>query len=133
MEVESKTQLSCKTVVGATLFPLPNWEKKPLEKVEAEISTGGTGLAIEIGQETVKLLTSTSVELGMMEPLELRIVQNSKDTIVSLAYEEALLGNGIVHSFILSKKTGFAVWTKSRSAFASVENPDAQAYYFECY
>jgi hypothetical protein len=132
-EIESKTQLSCRIVAGTALFPLPNLENKPLERIKAEIYTGGSGISIVIGQKTLKLLTSTSVEHGMMEPLELKIVQNNEDSIISLAYEEALLGNGIVHSFILSKKTGFAVWTKSNSAFLYVKNPDAFVSYLQCY
>jgi hypothetical protein len=131
-EIQNMTQLSCKTVAGATLFPLPNLEHNSLERVSAEIFTGGSGISIKINQKTLKLLTSTSVELGMMEPFEMTILQNNEDSIISMAYEEPPLGGGIVHSFILSKKTGFAVWTKSRSSFLYVKNPDGFVSYLQC-
>lgn len=136
MEVfEGKVELSCETKVGAVIFPKPNWEDKPLGEVEAEISTGGSKIAIEIGEKTVKFLTSTSVEVGMMEPAEFTILSNDDKSLVAVLYDDSagIAESKVIDSFILNKKSGFAVWTKSRDSFFISDNPDSQVYYLRCY
>lgn len=129
-----KTQLTCETTIGAALFPQPNWGKKPSEKVEASLSTGGSKIAIEMKEKTLNFLTSASVGVGVMEPYQLTILNDDNESLVALAYEKASgLSPHAVDSFILNKKSGFAVWAKSQSSIFSVDNPDGQVYYLHCY
>jgi len=135
MEAKGKIQLSCEIVVGTQLFPLPQWKDEGKNKVEASISTGGSRIAVEIGEKTIKFLTSTSVESGIIEPAEFTIVSNDDKSLVAVLYEGSagIAKSRIANSFILDKKSGLAVWTKSRDSFITDDIPDSQTYYLQCY
>lgn len=132
--VDNKNQLTCETSISTSIFAEPNFEKKSSREVKADISSDGSKIAIEIGEEYIQLLTSTTVEMGRMEPLKLEIINNNKDDIVALMYEQASLGNNIVHSFVLHKKTGFAIWSKSNSTMlADDDGPYNVVSYLACH
>jgi len=125
-------QLACETKAGVTLFPRQNYDKKTLETVDSEISGEGSKLAIEIGDKTLKLLTDTSVGIGVAEPAEMVIVRQNSDSVEAVYAENGLIDAGI-DTFVLNRKSGFAVWTKSKPSFFGNNAPDAQAYYLECH
>jgi hypothetical protein len=126
------TQLSCETKAGITLFPRQNYDNKNMETIDAEISGKGSKLAIGIGDTTLKLLTDTSVGIGTIEPAEMTIVRKTIDSVEAVYFGEGLIDAG-VDSFILNRKSGFAVWTKSKPSFFGNNAPDTQAYYLQCY
>lgn len=126
------SQLACETKAGMTLFPRQNYDNKIFETVDAEISGSGSKLAIEIGDKSLKLLTDTSVGVGIAEPAEMVIVRQNDDSVEAVDIESGLIDPGI-ETFILNRKSGFAVWTKSKPSFIGNNNPDTQAYYLECH
>lgn len=137
-ETKGTTQLSCETVAGASLFPQMKLDKEKddkLDKLEIALHTKGSNIAIEIGDKTVKFLTSTSVEGGLMEPAVFTILSNDAKSLVATIYEDSagITNSKIIDSFILSKDSGYAIWTKSRDIGLFSKNPDSQVYYLRCF
>jgi uncharacterized protein YlzI (FlbEa/FlbD family) len=129
---ENKTEFACSTKMGTTLFPDANLEKNSVEKVTGKLFTNDqTKMAIKINGKTLEMLTATAVEAGTTDPAKLIILRNTKDYIVAVDTQEILMDPG-AGTFILNKKTGYAVWTKSKPALLSQNMPDTQAYYMEC-
>lgn len=125
--------LGCATLLTTSIFPKQNFSNNIQREIVGEVTSNPSDIGIEITNETVRLLTSPSVGMGSIEPLILKILQDNNDAIVSLAYEEALLGNGITHSFTLNKTSGFAVWSKTNSVILSAEDgPYNVVSYLKC-
>lgn len=136
-ETKGTTQLSCETVAGASLFPQMKLDKEKdgkLDKLEIALHTKGSNIAIEIGDKTIKFLTSTSVEGGLMEPAVFTILSNDTKSLVATIYEDSvgITNSKIIDSFILNKESGYAIWTKSKDISFFSKNPDTQVYYLRC-
>lgn len=131
-ETTNTYSLSCSTELGAVMFPQVNYEENALEKVEAEIVTEGSNIALEVDGDTLKFMTATSVEVGQMDPAEFAIFRNDEEVLVALHYEKAAGTRSISDTFVLNKKTGFGVWTKSSTSFFGNDMPDGQVYYLRC-
>jgi hypothetical protein len=89
-------------------------------------------MAIEIDGKSLKMLTATSVEAGMTEPAVLVIIREDDKQITAIDLQSDISIDQGVGTFILNKKSGTAVWTKSKPSFFSTEVPEVQAYYMEC-
>lgn len=124
----------CETRLGAVLFPTFKSEKTDFEKVEAELVTGGSKIALEVEGDILNFLTSTSVEVGIIEPMEMTIFQNDQDYLVAVAYDPSatVFGTADVNIVMLNKNNGFATWSKSRTKSFVSDNPDSQVYYLTC-
>lgn len=131
-DLKNGKQFSCSTKMGTTLFPKQNLKKDVLETIDGALFTNDkTKMAIEIDGKVLKMLTATSVEVGINKPAEFSIVKENEDELVAVYLESDNLFSG-VDTFILHKKSGAAVWTKSSTSSLISKLPDAQAYYMEC-
>lgn len=131
-DLEDSTQFSCSIKIGTTLFPRQNLKKDALETIDGALFTNDkTKMAIEIDGKVLKMLTATSVGVGINKPAEFTIIKEDENNVVAVYPESDNLFPGI-DTFILHKKSGTAVWTKSSPGSLISKLPDAQAYYMEC-
>ena len=131
-DLTGNVQFSCTTKLGSSFFPRQNYKNHTTETVDGRIfSDSNTKLAIEIDNKTLKLITTTAVEAGMTKPAEFVILDENSESLVAVNTDKGLVDPGI-NTFILNKKTGMAVWTKSKPKFFSNQLPDVQSYYMEC-
>ncbi|MBU1000477.1 hypothetical protein KKE78_03735 [Patescibacteria group bacterium] len=132
-DLKDRTSFSCSTKMGAVFFPKPNYEKNTMETVDGELLTNDkTKMAIEIDGKELKMITATAVEAGMTEPARLNIVRENDSELVAVDLETDISIDQGIGTFILNKKSGTAVWTKSKPAFFTTTLPETQAYYMEC-
>lgn len=125
------SQLSCNTKVGAVLFPKALSTDKKKETVEVELVRGGSKITLEINDKEVKFLTNTSLETGSMEPAIFNKIEDSKDSLIAVNYQEGTITSSI-STLTLNKRTGLAVWNKSHPKSLFGDNPDGQTYYLQC-
>jgi hypothetical protein len=131
LDLRDGTEFSCSVKMGTILFPRQNLKKGVLETIDGALFTNDkTKMAIEIDGKVLKMLTATSVEVGVNKPAEFNIVRENEDELVAVYIESSLFPG--VDTFILHKKSGAAVWTKSSPGSLISKLPDAQAYYMEC-
>ena len=102
-----------------------------IKRLEATSDVGTDKLAIEIEGKTLKFMTQTSVESGQATAAAFQIIRNDKDVLAAVDYQSGALGSSF-SSFLLNKKTGYAVWTKSRPSFLVDGQADTQAHYLQC-
>jgi len=128
MKPVSETQFSCESLVSTFIHGGDN----ALEKgVYGELNKGTDKVAIEIEGEKLYFLTRASVEVGTAKGEPWNIVKNSTDRVVALY--NGLEGMGTdINIFILNKKNGIAVWSKTNSDLFGTENPGAQTFYLIC-
>lgn len=132
-DLKDRTSFSCSTKMGAAFFPRPNYEKNTMETVDGELFTNDkTKMAIEIDGKELKMITATAVEAGMTEPARLNIVRENDSELVAVDFETDIAIDKGIGTFILNKKTGTAVWTKSKPTFFTTTLPETQAHYMEC-
>ncbi|MEX2492726.1 MAG: hypothetical protein WD425_13295 [Nitrospirales bacterium] len=110
-------------------------------QVEAFSKEGTDNLAIKIKDKTMSLQTGASVKAGMAEPSEFVIVQNNEDTLLAFWFNSTETPNDTfnrldVHTFLLNKKSGLAIWTKSNSRpnmfIEERPIPEVQSYFLRC-
>lgn len=132
-DLKSQTQFGCSTKMGTTLFPRMNYKDHTFETVDGALFTNDkTKMAIQIEGKTLKMITATSVEAGMTDPAELVIIKENDKELIAVDLETDIAIDQGVGTFVLNKKSGLAVWTKSKPSFFTSELPEAQAYYMEC-
>lgn len=132
-EIHNGTSFGCSTKLGATLFPRPDYEDKVFKNVDGVLfDDDKTKMAIEIDGNELKMLTAGAIEIGITEPARLRIIKNNESELVAVDLEEDIAIDSGAGTFILNKKSGTAVWTKTKPAFIGSQLPDAQAYFMEC-
>lgn len=132
--VSGNYSLSCENLTGTSFFPKKRPKEEVYKTIEASLYKSGEKIGVKINEEKLELATPTSVGMGQVEPLELRIVENSEDEIMTVAYEKPIFSK-IIHTFLLSKKTGFAIWTKVTSPNPNIDMldiPYSQMYYYLC-
>ncbi len=131
--VNNNVQLGCKTLLGSTMFPRQNFDKNKADVIDGSLFTNDqTKLALEINGKTLKMITTSSVEIGQTTPVEIPIYRNDDSELIAVDPEPDIILNPGLGTFILNKKTGYAVWTKSKSAFFTYSYPEVQSYYMEC-
>ena len=87
------------------------------DKVSAEVSKSTTDLALTIKEDTIEIITTAAVESGISNPVEYAIISNTDDQLVAAGTGDGLLST--VHAFILNKKNGSLLWSKTTSLFGS--------------
>jgi hypothetical protein len=132
-DLKDGTHFSCSTLIGATFFPQSDLDNKPLKSIDGQLLTNDkTKMAIQIEDKILKMITATSVSVGQTDPAELAIVKNNDNELIAVDPETEVVINQGIGTFVLNKKSGLAVWTKSKPAFLATPLPDTQAYYLEC-
>jgi hypothetical protein len=115
-------------------FMKPEAERKRLRaerRLEGSSSLGTDKLAIEVRGRELHFVTSASVETGAAFGPPFRIIKNDDSALAAVDLQEGLMGFTL-SSFLLNKRNGLAVWTKSRPSFLIHAEPDTQAHYLRC-
>ncbi len=128
MKPVSETQFSCESLISTFIHGGNNAIEKG---VYGELNKGTDKIAIEIEGDKLYFLTRASVEVGTAKGEPWNIVKNSGDRVVALYNGLDQMGTDI-NLFILNKKNGIAVWTKTNSDLFGTENPGAQSFYLVC-
>lgn len=134
-DLKESKQLSCSTKMGTTMFTKPNFEDHILETVDGTLFTykdDQSKMAVEITGNKLYLITATAVEAGIMEPAEFAIVRENDSELIAVNLEGVTMLDPGINTFLLNKKSGTAVWTKSKPSFFGTALPDVQSYYMEC-
>ncbi len=132
-DLKDGKSFSCSTKIGSVFFPRQNFGDHTFEKIDGELLTNDkTKMAIQIDDKTLKMITASSVEIGETEPAKLVIVSENADQLIAVDPESDIAVDKGIGTFILNKKKGLAVWTKSKPSFLGNNLPDVQAYYMEC-
>lgn len=118
--------LACQALLETSILPIS--ENK---RLEARAGVGTDKLAVEIHGQVLRFMTKASVEAGMATPAEFQVLRNDDEVLAAVSYQTGALGSTL-GSFLLNKKNGLAVWTKSRPSFLVDKQPDTQAFYLRC-
>lgn len=119
------TSLSC-----AALSSTDMW-RDPSENMNIVTTTkqGTDQLAISIEGETMAFNTRASVEAGMPSGTIFQVLQNNDDSLIAAYLEQTGYS---MNTFVLNKKTGLAVWSKTRPEFPATDAPTADVIYLLC-
>jgi hypothetical protein len=130
--VNPETGLSCKALVGSTMYGGKN---SSVNDITAELFKGTDKIAISVKDDKFKFLTKTSLEAGQTDSDERwDITRNDKESLIAVleTYNDPLPIKNSGNIFILNKKNGMAVWTKTRLTFLGSDIPEAYSYLLEC-
>jgi hypothetical protein len=98
----------------------------------AELNKGTDKISIEIEGNALYFLTGASFKAGQVRPAPCRIMHNTDEQVLAICPTSSTFGF-TVDTITINRKTGFAVWTKTRSNdLFSGENPSAQTFYLIC-
>jgi len=123
--VVNPSQTRCEAVVSTGLYANTIGEKGIL----AQLARGTDKISIEVDGDVLYFLTGAGFNLGGAKGAKFQVLHNSEQQILAITSE----GGKTVDVFTLNKKTGLAVWTKTRFLdFMSGGNPSAQSFYLMC-
>lgn len=121
-------QCRCTAIVSSHLYANTIKERN----ISAQLKRGTDEISIEIEGNTLYFLTGASFKLGDARPAEYQVIYNAKDQVLAIFPQKTPLGI-TVDVFALNKKTGLAVWTKTRSYdVPSGGTPSGQSFYLIC-
>jgi hypothetical protein len=121
-------QCRCEAIVGAGLYGSTIQNKGIL----GQLSKGTDKISIRIEGNILHFLSGASFEIGEAKAAQFKIISGSDEEVTAILPQETALGY-TVDIFTLNKKTGLAVWTKTRSYDAwSGGAPSAQSFYLRC-
>ena len=118
----------CESIVSAVIYGNTIGD----EGILAQLDKGTDKVSIEIEGDTLYFLTGASFKVGEARPAQCRIMHNTDEQILAVCPTPTNFGY-TVDTITISRKTGLAVWTKTRSAdLFSGGNPSAQSFYLIC-
>ena len=121
-------QCRCEAIVGAFLHANTTEDKGVL----GEVFKGTDKISLQIEGDILYFLSGASFKLGEAKPVLFKIIHNSEEQVLAILPEQTTFGY-TVDIFTLNKKTGVAVWTKTRSYDSfSGGAPSAQSFYLKC-
>jgi hypothetical protein len=124
-DVSRETSLSCEAKVYSGI-----WGES--KKIEAQVLKGTDKLAITInGDDTLSLMTEASVKAGVTEPAKFEILENNGMTLLAIQRVESR-GAPSINTFVLDKKSGLAIWSKSAPRYPTLDKPVGQIIYLSC-
>lgn len=123
----SSDQLGCKTILDASAW------QDGIEggNVTVKITDGSDKIAVTINDDSISIITAAAVQMGNSESEKWPILSNTEDHLIAAAYNDGLMGPS-VYTFVLNKRTGFAVWTKGSPNLLYVQMPQGFIQYLEC-
>ena len=127
-------QCRCEAIVSTGLFADTTSLSPNIKKgISAGLNKGTDKISIQIDGDTLYFLSGASFETGEAKPAQFKIFHHSKEHLLAIISEETPAGGYTVDIFTLNKKTGLAVWTKTRSSELFRGNiPSAQTFYLKC-
>ena len=120
-------QCRCKAIVSSHLFANTIKERN----ISAQVKEGVDEISIEIEGNTLYFLTGASFNLGEAKAAKFQVIYNTEEEVLAICPQQT--AGYTVDIFTLNKKTGLAVWTKTRSFdLLSGSTPSAQSFYLIC-
>lgn len=104
------------------------------EGVVARASKGTDKLAVGVKGDKLKFLTQASLEIGFVEGDEFDIIKNDGERLVAIysSLDQTLGGYDGISVFILNKKNGIGIWSKTNQNQFLNDNPGTQGYQLHC-
>jgi hypothetical protein len=99
-------------------------------KLEGELSDGRDKLAVQVEGQTLKFMTQAAVGTGVAEASQFAITWND-ESVLTAVVSDGPPGHA-TDSFVLNKKSGFAVWTQSSPTLIISKVPYTQTVYLLC-
>lgn len=124
----TSSQLSCETVADASFYT-----EGPMKEGEItfKLSKGTDKLAIKIGGEFISIISAASVGQGESESEKWPLLKNDDEHLIAGSFQEGPFGSSL-YSFVLNKKTGFAVWSRAEPNFLYVPSAGGFFQYLTC-
>lgn len=124
--VVSNTTFVCEALVDSSVTGSP--VEYLTNGIEVTTGKGTNKVSLQIKDEkTLSLLSDASLNAGDVDDVDFSIVKNDDKELV------ATMWNGTsMHTIVLNKKNGLAIWSKSRSDFPTYEAPSADLSYLIC-
>lgn len=121
-------QCRCEAIVSAGLYANTIQNKG----ISGELSKGTDKISVRIKGNILHFLSGASFETGEANAAQFQIIHNSDEQVSGILTQKTAFGL-TVDIFTLNKKTGMAVWTKTRSSdLLAGGNPSAQSLYLKC-
>ena len=125
-DVRGNTSFACKSLMSADIFP-----ESGSNQIVGSASQGTDSVALTIrDEETLILTTAASVEAGIAEGDEMRILENTNDKLTAIWYNSQV--NSVISTIALNKSNGLTVWNKGNTDFAFFGAPSGSVIYMKC-
>jgi hypothetical protein len=100
--------------------------------VKGTLFDGTDRVAMKVDGDKLHVLTKASFEVGDIEnDNPFSVLVNDEEHVVAIDHD--LIRDTSIGTFALNRKTGVAVWSKSRpKGFLNTVNPDNQSYILGC-
>lgn len=121
-----KSSMRCSGVSQSTIGQDP--ADVTAGRVVGKMNGASDTLAVTIGPSHFRVITVAAVEAGVSEASDFDIVRDSVDYLMGT---HITIGRSL-HTFVLNRKNGFAVWTMSRPSFLTIATPDTTTVYLSC-
>jgi len=124
--VANNTSFACESLLSSNLIGSP--EEYLTNGIEGSVNKGTDKVAMSIkDEETLVLQTSASVSAGFTEGDDFIIVQNDKNKLMAVWFNEKAIS-----TVVLNKDNGLAVLLKGNSSFFTYEAPYGSMIYMVC-
>jgi hypothetical protein len=118
----------CESIVSAVIYGNTIGDKGIL----AQLNKGTDKISISIEENILYFLSGASFKIGEARPAQCKIMHNTHDQVLAICPTSSTFGF-TVDTITINKKTGFGVWTKTRSDdLISGGNPSTQSFYLIC-
>lgn len=119
----------CAAIIGSTLEAYTGVSSKKC--IRGNLFKGTDQVAIEVEGDALYFTTKAAFEAGQVrDKSPFKVLVNSESQLVAIDYDESL--GAYINVFALNRRTGIAVWSKSRSRDFLTGNPDVQSYILSC-
>lgn len=120
----------CSAILGSSLY---TESRKEVEDsgIKGMLFDATDRIAIKVEGDKLRFLSKASFEAGDVEDESpFSVLVNDAEQVVAIDYD---IGRGVfINTFALNRKTGIAVWSKSRSVDFLTLNPDNQSLVLSC-
>jgi len=129
--VPLRSSLFCEALLSTFVGPDKDWvEVGPGDRIKAETKKGTDKFAVEIKENAVSILSRVNFEAGFLEAPDYTILQNDAGSLVAFWVNKS---PPTLETFILNKRNGLAIWTKSKALdMVRRDVPEAHSLYFAC-
>jgi len=125
-----ENKLFCSAVLGSSLQTESREQAKDAG-IKGTLFDATDRIAIEVVDDKLHFLTRAMFEAGdVKDESPFSVLVNDEAQLVAMDYD---VDRGVfINVFSLNRKTGIAVWSKSRSIDFLTRNPDIQSYVLSC-
>ncbi len=118
----------CSAILGSLLYT----DDANDRAVKGKLFDATDRVAMKVDGDKLHVLTKASFEVGNIEnDNPFSVLVNDEERVVAIDHD--LVRDTSISTFALNRKTGVAVWSKSRpKGFLDTVNPDNQSYILSC-